>query len=343
MTLLYMESFDHIHGDFWDDSYNAYKASLVDYGSGGDSTSVGWLGVGKCHETLDDFTYAGGYSYFIPQSNTVIVGLAFKTYDLNDQSLIRIRRGGNTQVDLALDANGGLIVRRGGSTTIGTSSRRFPTKVWNFIEFKVTIGDSGSFELRVDGETVCSASGVDTQALTDGGATCVSIGPWGGFSYKLWWDDLYICNSDGSVNNDFLGAVRIDVLVPDGAGSSTQWTPSTGSNYACVDETIHTTSDADYVSTYTDNNIDTYAFGTLSFTPSAIKGVQVNAAAKRTSVQNRNLQLVTRISSTNYTSATHALRSTEKVHSHLMETNPNTGTAWTKAVIDGAEFGVKAV
>ena len=91
------------------------------------------------------------------------------------------------------------------------------------------------------------------------------------------FDDLYVCDSAGSTNNGFLGDCRIDTIYPSGAGNYTQFTPSTGSNYTCVDETAPNTTD--YVDGATVGDRDSYALGNLSALSSqTVYGVQVNAA-----------------------------------------------------------------
>lgn len=351
MSLLFVEGFDHLDHDFWKTSYSGYKWDLTDYGDDVSSDfPVGWLGLGKCLEMLGDNQYSGCYSRSVPESATIIVGFAHKSSDpltMADYylSLVRFRRGGVTQVDLALDGNGYLVVRRGGSTILGTSSRRFPCGAWLYIEFKATVHDTtGSYEVRVDGETVCSGSGVDTKYhADDANITTVAFGKDGSGAYKTWLDDIYCCDTSGSVNNDFLGGSQIHTLKPDGNGAYHQWDPDTTNNYTYVDETILLTSDTDAVTTSTDNEMDAYTFTTLPSTPSAVRGVQLNVVGKRTSIQNRNIQLLTRVSGTDYMSATMAMHSVDHCHTHMMETNPNGGAAWTKAVIDDVQFGMKAV
>ena len=78
-----------------------------------------------------------------------------------------------------------------------------------------------------------------------------------------YFDDLYVCDGSGSVNNDFLGDVRVVTVRPNGAGGSTQWTPDSGSNYARVNETI-SGEDSNYVEDGTSGHEDRYAYGDLS-------------------------------------------------------------------------------
>jgi hypothetical protein len=66
----------------------------------------------------------------------------------------------------------------------------------------------------------------------------------------------------------FDGAIYVAPFVVNGAGASTEWTPSAGANWQCLDEFPATT--ADYISTTVNGNRDLYTFtgGTL-INPSA--------------------------------------------------------------------------
>jgi hypothetical protein len=86
---------------------------------------------------------------------------------------------------------------------------------------------------------------------------------------NMWIDDVIFDDST------WVGPSSIQGLVPTGAGATTQFDPSTGSNYACVDEVP--ASDTDYIYTNTANDVDTYACGNLTGTINSVKAVQVQA------------------------------------------------------------------
>lgn len=54
------------------------------------------------------------------------------------------------------------------------------------------------------------------------------------------------------------------MALPDGAGSSTQWTPDSGSNYARVNESTAPDNDTSYVQTATAAQLDLYTFANLT-------------------------------------------------------------------------------
>ena len=347
MSLLFIEGFDNLNEIYWDDAYQGMKWDLTDYGSDFYVLDTGWLGSGYAAKFLDANSYSGGYSRSIPDSNTIIIGMALKYsyYPIiacdYAAKLFRLRRGSENQLYVQQVSTGHLQVVRGDGTVLGTTTNVIPSGMWFYLELKATITSSGgSFELRIDGATECSGSGLDTASLGTDGVNTIAIAVHGSGVFHWWYDDIYCCNSSGSVNNDFLGGNKVHLVAADGEGYSEQWTRSTGThNYECIRETVADT--ASYVSSYTDSQIDSYTFANLSYTPSAIRGVQLAAFAKRSSVQDRNFLMFARVNSTNYEGDQQALAYDWKCPTQMVETNPNTGTVWTKATLDGAEFGIK--
>ena len=63
------------------------------------------------------------------------------------------------------------------------------------------------------------------------------------------YDDWYVCDNSGPVNNNFLGDVQVGLLLPNAAGDAAGWTGSGGgAHYGYVDENP-LDSDASYVET----------------------------------------------------------------------------------------------
>lgn len=252
---------------------------------------------------------------------------------------------GASQVDLRWDASGHLIVSRNGTTlATGATALQQGVSRWYYVEFKVVIHNSaGTYEVRIDGVTEVSGSGANTRGGTANNYAN-QLRLFGGSSQAavsgIIIDNLVVMDGTGGVNNTFLGENRVVTLYPSGAGNTTQWTPSTGANYAAVDETPQN-GDTDYVSTSTVTNKDTYAFGDLPAAASAVSGVQVNIVGRKDDVGPRSLAPVVRSGGTDYDGSNGALTSTYDVISQVYEQNPNTSAAWAVAGVNGAEFGVK--
>jgi hypothetical protein len=130
-------------------------------------------------------------------------------------------------------------------------------------------------------------------------------------------------------------------LRPNGAGATTQLTPTTGNNYACVDEAV--ADDADYVYcpyTSTQTKKDTYALPNHSSESGTINSVKVYGRMG-TSATGNNANLIVRVGSTDYASADIAISSGWALKSNTWTTSPATSAAWTWTEIDSLEAGVQ--
>jgi len=154
--------------------------------------------------------------------------------------------------------------------------------------------------------------------------------------------DFYACSDTGSDNKGFLGDIRVQAILPSGAGNSTQMTPSAGSNYQCVDEAAPN-DDTDYVSETTAGEKDTYAFGNLTPTSGTVKGTQILISARKDDAGTRTIAPVYRPVSTDYDGTTVSIGNSYDYVRQVKDVSPATSVAWTIAEINGAEFGVKLV
>lgn len=280
---------------------------------------------------------------------TFIVGFAMRMTSFGAASTITLLNllgdfGLTTHVTLGMNQLGKLSVYRG--TTVGTllgseAGTSIVTGAWQYIELKAVLHDTtGSVEVRVDGVAVITLTNQDTKnAGTRTTFDTVSLVFTGGQAFVGFIDDLYICNGAGSLNNNFLGDVKVQTLYPTGAGNTTGLTPSTGANYDAVNEPSANTSD--YVSSPTVTTKDTYVFGdlTVGYDPLVVQEVllaqKVEAGAVRTAVP------VTRSAGADYDGTAKTLPTGWVMHRALLETDPATAVAWTAAGVNAAEFGVK--
>ena len=176
-------------------------------------------------------------------NDTIIVGFAFKITSNDTQDIMYLYDGGTEGVGLTY-GNGYLSIRRG-STLLETASFHFSIGNWYWLELKVKCHDStGTYELRVGETVIASDTGVDTKAGSNNYHNRVQLGEGAGTD-RVGYDDFYVCDGAGAVNNDFLGNVQVTTLFPSGAGFTTNFTPSAGANYTCVNEQL-INEDTDY-------------------------------------------------------------------------------------------------
>jgi len=345
MALLFMDGFDHYNPL----TYGTLKWEANVTGPRSWHSASGGRNGGGC--TYFQSQYLGSISKTLQSTyQTLIIGVALQFQVPGASStfpyFVGIWNGALRHIGLRRNSSTGYIeAYRGDGTLLGTYSVTLNAGVWYYLELKATISNTvGAVQLRVNEFPAISLSNIDT---CNGGAEVsnkivIETGDSAGNHWNgLILDDLYVCDNSGSVNNDFLGDCRIDVIRPNGAGYATNWTPSAGSNYQCVDDPLFDNG-TDYVSENTVDDIDSYTFSDLPLGVAGIKGIQTNVFAKRTdSGVNTKLKPILRPVSTNYEKTEATLTTSYYDFTEITELNPETGLAWTKATIDAMELGLK--
>lgn len=280
---------------------------------------------------------------------TVIVGMGYRPLGSQTVPLISLLSdtAATAHVTVTTNANNGLTVKRGNEsgTVLGVTSNNILTMgAWQHIEMLVTLSDTvGVVTIKVNGDVVLNLTGADTK---NGGTKTVFDGFkfYGGFeTYYVDYDDLFVCNGAGALNNSFLGDCSVETLYPSGNGNSSMLVGSDSNsvdNYALVDE-AGTPSTADYVSSGINGDKDTYAFGNLVHTTGTIKGLAVRAYAAKMDSGLRSLSNVVRSAGTDTVLTAQSLGLSYVPKTDIVEQDPNGPAAWTIASVNAAEFGVQ--
>lgn len=286
----------------------------------------------------------------IAPKQTLIAGIAAQLKNptqADDVPLLSFMDGGSAQVDLRYNSSGALRVVRGNGAAV-LNSYTVPgghSATWKYVEFKATIhGSTGSYEVRLNGATVMSGTGVVTQHTGNAYANRFHVGTYDNNYYDRYHDDIYLCDDQGTHNNDFLGDVQIRAYYPNGNGNSSQWDGSDGNqtdNYALVDE-AQPNDDTDYVSAGDAGEKDTYTFGNMSETNGSILGVLVQPYAKEAVAEGTEIVAVARLSGTEQDSDPMAMTIAYAHYQGIFEEKPG-GGQWTITDLNNAEFGVKIV
>ncbi len=298
--------------------------------------------AGRVSDCSIEFGLTGIYmrSPLLTTDATMCVGLAIKVsaFPSAYESFLDFKDGFTQGMNVAINNDGTLVVSRG-STVLTVSASPLIIDQWHYVEFKTTCHNStGSYELLVDEVSWLSDSGIDTQAGSNAYHDAFELGGIAGLN--IYFDDLYCLDATGSVNNDFLGNVKVVAIRPDGAGGSTDWTPNAGANYAAVNEE-ELDSDATYVETSTTTDKDLYDYGPLS--ASSIKGVQLVTEVRVTDASSYDLNALIKSGATEDEGTPATVVSTSYVtHVRIAETNPDTSNLWTPSEVNAAQFGVKA-
>jgi hypothetical protein len=271
----------------------------------------------------------GGYFYFtsVSVAATPLIRLCDKATHLV---------GADTgQICVVVETDGTVSVRRSSKT--GTQLDNGGTvlpNTWHSFEITATIDNAaGAFELRIDGSTVASDSGVDTQDTANAYINSVCLGRPGAIF-------LYMC--DVYIHDDtFMGPMKSEDLYSDGAGNYTQWTPSAGSNWQNVDERPPD-EDTTYNLEATATQKDSFTFQNTTQT-GTVKCVAVNIQMRMDDAGPHTVRPFVRISSTDYFGTAFSVTGAYVNSQYIWEVSPATAVAWTDGEIDGAEFGVELV
>jgi hypothetical protein len=344
MAILFMEGFD------------GYKDGTAFRGDGRISLTgtadsfyfflTGRNGSGQCLET--NGTSIEFLANISGASDTVWIQFAMKLESgvlTSTEELIWIYdTNGTITSGIYLTATGEIEVKQGTGTTVGTSSGAGVTVgSWHFYEFKIKLNAStGTVLVKVDGTEVLNLSGVDT---INGGTSPSKVR----FHHNddigsgdILWDDMVIgddsTGSPGDVQTDLLGDCSVEMLLPDGAGNYTQFTPSTGSNYQNVDDVPSSDSDTTYNSSSTAGHKDSFTCGNLTGAAGTIYAVQVTSIAKRESGGGRLMRELIRSNSVDATGASRYVPAGYTHKQALFEKDPS-GADWTVSTVNSMEIG----
>jgi len=255
-----------------------------------------------------------GIISFYDSAGTVIGGL----YRESATGLPTFRLGG-----------GGAAIQATGTTVINTF-----TVYLIEIHYK-PLNSGGILQLKVNGAAMeINFSGDSTAGLEN--------------IIKFGWFHTIVstaCCIDDFVVDDanWIGNTKIQAIVPTGAGATTGWTPSTGSNWDTLNEKPAV--DTDYIKT-SSGQIDTYAMGNLTGSIALIKSVAVQTRNWRegNGAYDR-AQHIVRPASTDRLAAskTTVFPPSAISFQSIWELNPEDSAAWEEADVNGMEAGIKAV
>lgn len=344
--LIFAEGFDGIGTS----GAPLYESELFDYVNTAYcafSTDYGRLNIGvqaSSHPSIGkSFTMSG---------STMIFGIAIYRFNQFVQSdgasgneYLTFFSGGvgaTKQITVTRDSTGTELQIRSGSyngSVLATTSFSQELQTWYYLELKVVINAStGSVELKIDGNVVASASGVNTDPAGSGSFDYVELT--GSSTYHVeYFDDWYICDGSGSYNTDYLGDVNIECLAPTSDGADQDFALSTGTDgYALVDEIP--ASDTDYVEG--DAVAERFSVGvTAANDGRTIYGVMINQLDINPDVGTMGIKLFANNNASENQSAEFTVGSTEKRRFFVVERDPDSGGAWTYSILNASEFGVE--
>jgi hypothetical protein len=331
MSLLFIDGFDA--GDFaqkWSNFFSGGAATSTNtpYGSG---SSVRTSGTGGQVNKL---------SKVITPSAKFFVGFNYNTDFLGTHFFISSADGGAVQhIVLSTSGSGAIQIQRGATVVASSAGSVIATNVWNYIEVSGTVSDTtGTVEVRVNSAVVATFTGDTRNGGTSTNIDLVGIGS-NNLTGTSYFDNFYVCNDAGvAPYNTYLGDIRINTLVPNGAGSSTGFTPSTGANYTTVDELPF--SATDYVTASASGTRDLYTMSDLSGSYNVL-AVQNNVIVKKTDAGGTALKPAIKSGATIYYGTSQTITPSDATVMDLRTADPATAAAWTITGVNALEAGME--
>jgi hypothetical protein len=235
--------------------------------------------------------------------------------------------------------------RRGDTTLLFTTAAGTVATVgtaWDYYEFEVVIHNTtGSITIWRNNTQIGTASSLNTRMTANNYANRFRLNYFGNNgNCVMSYSDLYVIDDQsGSGPNSRVGDSRMYYLAPTGAGSSTDFTPSTGSNWQNVDD-VPANGDTDYNSSATVGNKDRYAMADLPGTfAGTVLSVTHGYVARKDDAGVRSVAGNIRSGSSETAGVTNALSTSYQHYADTIWTDPNGGGALSATVVNALQAG----
>lgn len=218
---------------------------------------------------------------------------------------------------------------------------------WAYIEIKLNLSASTNVvvqaELRINGKVVGSGTAtapVAVSSLLAGNATgSFHVFAAGNASVgDTYFTDMYICDQQGGVNDDYLGDVLIGAIYPRSDVHIDMVPTGGGASYTQVNEHIPD-DDSTYVHSATIADYDTWYFDNVASFAGSIVAVQFLLYMRK---DNEGARIVKHIAGNDdFEGPEQYLNDTYFYHHTPWDVDPVSGAPWTPALVNGQPYGVK--
>lgn len=351
MSIIFMDGFD---------SYNGVPSNMLNgiyasVGSGmslvtnikrtGDyclrSTQATNLGsgmrrfMGKYYTSLG----SGGAVYFseLPNTNRGIFGFAPES--LSPSAILAVGTDGALHI---YHQQNGIIIASSEPGIIVAGA-------WIHIEWKVTIdpsnGNNGSIQVRVNGVTRLNLSGLNLGSNMIGFfGLSTSFTNFGTSFTTVYFDDIYVWNTEGTVNNDFIGDCRVRTIMPNQDTSISEWSVFGASNG--FDAINDPSDDDDNSYLEASDNVPVTSSFNLENLPSetgAVHAVQMLAKAKKTETGVANLRFGVESDGVIQYGLTREMTTSYAYYIDVFQQNPSTGSNWDLSSVNNMSIYIQRV
>jgi len=284
-----------------------------------------------------------GMRMFVPTgTNTLQLG----TYDTNVNALQWLLKFDNFGCITYLSNVGGTVVAKTPAYTF------FPGR-WFYLEVQWLpgYGTSGTMEVRVNTVAVLSLPATVTAY-----GTVVAPATLPGYDLIEWkndrlndgntssqrWDDFYLLDNLGTVNNTWLGNARAKYMAPVSNSTPLQFTiggsaPAATNWQSVLNQNLD---DTKYVYASTVGYQDLYGIDPNLNTP-AVFGVEVAGAYRQDDATQRFIKNTIKSASVTTTGPARAINQSYTFYPDIYELDPNTGVGFTGAAVNALTVGPK--
>lgn len=246
--------------------------------------------------------------------------------------------------------SGAIEVRRSsiiGTVLLTTNPSILAPGTWQHVEIRaVASNTAGEIEIRINEVIEANATGLDTvHSGTDHFAsvwlnvtTISGSGP--GATNVRFFDDFFVWDTAGSLNNDFLGDRRVLTLLPN-ANEATQEMSVTGAANAY---TAIRSADGDTSYIVASDSVPVtseFSLENAGDNVGAICGVQVVAMMRKTAAGAVTMQLSMLSGGDVAAGASHSISDSYSYYEDVFETNPDTGAPWNASSVSAAAMRVR--
>ena len=255
------------------------------------------------------------------------------------------------QFSVVFVANGVIQLRRGstlGTLITQTSAGTYQNDRWFFVEIYGSVADSGgNIQVRVNTEVVIDAVSIDSQGITSTDQFDSIRLAWRSFSgsgsnLDYMFDDFYFCDTAGSINNGFLGNVRVKTQFTSGNSTPLDFTiggtSPAATNWQSVQNRL--LNNSTFVFTGTVGNTDLYELQAILDSP-VVFGVQVSGAYWQDDSTQKIARNVIKSSTTTLESGDIYINQDPTYYPTVFELNPHTSLGWTGAEVNALLAGPK--
>ncbi len=348
MSLLWIEGFE----SFGVTNGNAPVGLQQKYDNAVLDSAVGTVQAGRISghslRMTSSTTYIG--KTVSATADTLIIGFGFymDAHATGEQVILQLWDQTNIQGTLAIQTTGLWKYYRGGTligstgTLLGTSSgSALVDATWMYVELKVKIhASAGTVDIKIDGVSTLSLTSQNTDRTSSGIVTGFMLEGSTHTADHTQFDDVYVCDTAGSINNDFLGAQVVRLLQPSSDAGTNAYTPdSGGTHYNRLTENPQDTTT--YLADDTTGHRE--LFGVAGLNIGNVAGLQINAVAAITDATVYSLKNSTHTAGGTDTdqAAVTVADTTYQTIANVLEKNPETNAQWSVTQVNGCQFGFK--